>query len=67
MNNKSVCDILEEVAATASKNEKLAILNKHKDNKDLKETIRLAYDPFTNFYIRKIPDYKNLPLLDVIS
>ena len=36
MNNKSVYDILEEVAATASKNEKLAILTKHKDNQDSK-------------------------------
>jgi hypothetical protein len=54
---KSVYDILKEVADTSSKNEKLAILTEHKDNINLKSTIRLTYDPFTNFYIRKIPDY----------
>ena len=29
----------------------------HKDNLLLKEVIRLALDPFTQFYQRKIPDY----------
>lgn len=57
---KSVFDILKEVASTTSHNEKKAILTKHKDNKDLKEVIRLAYDPFINFYIRKIPNYNLL-------
>ena len=63
MKELNVFEILKAVADTASKNEKLAILKEHKDNKELKETIRLAYDPFTNFYIRKIPEYKNIPAI----
>src|ERR1019366_1406817 len=50
--------IIEKVAATPSRNEKEAILKQHAGNDLLKEVIRLAYDPFTNFWIRKIPVYK---------
>ena len=49
--------ILEEVANEPSKNAKIAILTKHKDNDVLQEVIRLAYDPTVNFYIKKIPAY----------
>jgi DNA ligase-1 len=51
----SVNQILELVAATPSKNAKIAILTKHKDNKVLQEVIRLTYDPTVNFYIKQIP------------
>ena len=54
----SINKILEEIAATSSKLEKQAILRKHKDNNTLKRVIFLALDPFTQFYIRKIPMYK---------
>jgi len=54
---KSVFKILQEIALTPSRNKKEEILNLHKDNVDLKEVIRLAYDPFTNFWIKKIPTY----------
>lgn len=52
-----IFDILEELASDNSRLFKQALLEKHKDNEVLKEVFRLAYDPFTQFYIRKIPAY----------
>ena len=52
-----IYDILEELASDNSRLFKQALLEKHKDNEVLKEVFRLAYDPFTQFYIRKIPVY----------
>lgn len=49
--------ILNGVAATPSRLEKEALLNANKDNKVLKRVCFLALDPFTNFYIRKVPNY----------
>ena len=48
---------LESLAANPSRNFKIAELNKHKDNELLREVVRLALDPFTQFYQRKIPKY----------
>lgn len=53
-----VYEIIEEVAATSSKNKKLEILNYHKNNNVLRRVIKMAYDPFLNFWIKKIPEYK---------
>jgi len=52
-----ILEIIEEVAATASKNKKLEILKYHKDNNVLRRVIKMAYDPFLNFWIKKIPGY----------
>ena len=49
--------ILEEVANEPSKNAKIAILTRHKDNAVLQEVVRLTYDPTVNFFIKKIPAY----------
>ena len=54
----SINNIFEQLAAESGRNAKIAILNKNKGNAVLKEVCRLALDPFTQFYIRKIPDYK---------
>lgn len=53
----SVYKILEELRATSSRLEKEAILKKNEKNSDLKKVIFLALDPYTQFYIRKIPKY----------
>lgn len=53
-----ILDILNEIAATSSRNEKEAIIRREKDNELLKRVYFLAYDPFTQFYIRKIPEYE---------
>jgi hypothetical protein len=48
----------EDLAANSSRNYKIEQLEKHRDNAQLMHVVRLALDPFTNFYIRKIPAYK---------
>lgn len=44
--------------ANASRNFKVDQLNKHVDNETLREVVRLALCPFTQFYQRKIPAYE---------
>jgi ATP-dependent DNA ligase len=53
-----ILKILDEINSSASRLHKEAVLNRNKDNEDLQEAFRLAYDPYTQFYIRKIPDHK---------
>ncbi len=53
-----ILQILNELAATSSRLEKEAILKREQSNELLKKVFFLAYDPFTQFYIRKIPVYQ---------
>ena len=53
----NVNQFLNSLAANASRNFKIEQLNANSDNEILREVIRLALDPFTQFYIRKIPKY----------
>ena len=53
-----VYDILEDLAANPSRNYKIELLRKHENNRALREVVRLALDPFTQFYIRKIHKYE---------
>lgn len=48
---------LESLAANNSRNFKIDQLKANSDNEILREVVRLALDPFTQFYIRKIPKY----------
>ena len=48
----------ESLAANPSRNFKIEQLEKHADNETLREVIRLALCPFTQFYQRKIPAYE---------
>ena len=47
-----------ELAANNSRNFKLEKLNANVGDVTLRQVVSLALDPFTNFYIRKIPAYK---------
>jgi hypothetical protein len=49
---------LNDLASNASRNYKLEKLREHSDHETLREVIRLALCPFTQFYQRKIPAYK---------
>lgn len=64
-------EIFETLASNNSRLFKLDVLKQHKDNDLLKRVIFLALDPFTQFYIRKIPSYTisgyNRPLEDSIE
>ena len=53
----NVNEFLNSLAANASRNFKIEQLNAHSDNETLREVVRLALDPFTQFYQRKIPSY----------
>jgi hypothetical protein len=48
---------LESLAANSSRNFKIEQLSANSDNETLREVVRLALDPFTQFYQRKIPKY----------
>lgn len=50
-------EFFEHLASNSSRNYKIAQLTANKDNALLKEVVRLALDPFTQFYQRKIPKY----------
>jgi hypothetical protein len=50
-------EIFETLASDNSRNFKINFLFQHSDNELLKRVIFLALDPFTQFYIRKIPEY----------
>jgi hypothetical protein len=48
---------LNELASDDGRNYKIDLLNRHADNEVLREVVRLALDPMTQFYQRKIPAY----------
>jgi ATP-dependent DNA ligase len=62
-----ILQILNELAATSSRLEKEAILKREVNNELLKRVFFLAYDPFTQFYIRKIPKYETTLKIDFIT
>jgi ATP-dependent DNA ligase len=58
----------EDLAANTSRNYKIEQLKKNQNNVILKKVIFLTLDPFTQFYIRKIPQYQtrlDLPFVDL--
>lgn len=50
-------ELFETLNNISSRNLKLDVLRQNTNNDLFKEVIRLALDPFTQFYIRKIPSY----------
>lgn len=50
-------DILNALTDEPGRNAKIEILDHHRNNDVFKEVVRLALDPMTQFYIRKIPAY----------
>ena len=54
----NINEFLNSLAANASRNFKKEQLEANKNNETLREVIRLALDPFTQFYQRKIPAYE---------
>lgn len=53
----NLLDIFNEVGSTTSKNRKIEILTKYKDIPVLQDVLVAMYDPFVNYWIKKIPDY----------
>ncbi len=50
-------DFFNDLAANSSRNFKIETLEANRNDTTLREIVRLALDPFTQFYIRKIPKY----------
>jgi ATP-dependent DNA ligase len=53
----NINEFLNDLAGNASRNYKIEQLTKNSGDVTLREVIRLALDPFTQFYQRKIPSY----------
>jgi len=53
----NINEFLNDLADNPSRNYKIEQLSKNSSNDTLREVIRLALDPFTQFYQRKIPTY----------
>jgi ATP-dependent DNA ligase len=49
----TILEILNQIDATRSKKEKVAIMTQHKDNADLKDFFRLCLHPRINFFQKK--------------
>lgn len=58
---------LESLAANSSRNFKIEQLTKHSGNQTLREVVRMALDPFTQFYQRKIPKYSRGAVENTVS
>ena len=56
----SIIDIINLIASDNSRLHKERVMHQHADNAEFKEACRLALDPFTQFYIRKIPEYSKV-------
>jgi ATP-dependent DNA ligase len=53
----SILQILEDIGSDTKRGHKLALIEQHKTNKQFMQVVKLALDPYVNFYIRKIPNY----------
>jgi len=63
----NINEFLNSLAANTSRNFKIDQLNAQSDNETLREVIRLALDPFTQFYQRKIPAYSRDPKFNTMT
>ena len=61
---RNILSILEQIGADTKRTHKLRILTLHKENTLLQRVIKLALDPYINFYIKKIPKYTTTPIMD---
>jgi hypothetical protein len=53
----SILQILEEIGSDTKRGHKIALIEKYKINNLFMRVVKLALDPYINFYIRKIPEY----------
>jgi len=53
----SILNIINELAADNSRLAKEAILKREKNNQELINVLKVAYDPMISFFITKIPEY----------
>lgn len=63
-NSNEIFTIIETIAATASKNEKQALVTQHVQDEAFLKVVCLAYDPFITFGVRNIPQQDPLATAD---
>jgi len=56
-NDVAIIDILEELRSNNSRNFKKEVLKKYKDNQTWKSLLYYTYNPYIQYYIKKIPEY----------
>ncbi len=56
MSSDAIFDLIERVAASSGKNDKIALLEGNRDDADLKRALEYAYSPFKTYGIRKRPE-----------
>lgn len=55
MTTDRIFNLIETIAATPGKNDKVALLRAHQHDLDLQEILLLAYDPFYTYGVRSLP------------
>ena len=55
----NVLQILETIGADSKRGHKLSVFEQNKNNQDFLKVVKLALDPYTNFYIKQIPKYES--------
>jgi hypothetical protein len=53
----TIKQIFDEIASTSGNNDKIAVLNKYKDNELLKRVLYMANSKRVKFYIKQVPEY----------
>lgn len=53
----SILSILDQLGNSSKRGHKLALVEEHKDNPVFMSVVKLALDPYINFFIKKIPSY----------
>lgn len=53
----AILQILENIGSDTKRGHKHALIEKHRDNALFLKVVKLALDPYVNFFIRKIPSY----------
>lgn len=62
-----IIDILNNIASDNSRLHKEDVLKFNRDDATLREVFRAAYDPYTNYWIKKIPEYESRKTADGID
>lgn len=52
-----ILQILESIEAQSARNAKIALIEQNKNNQLFLDVLQAALNPYTNYHIRKIPDY----------
>jgi hypothetical protein len=53
----AILQIFNDIGSDTKRSHKLALIEQHRNNALFMRVVKLALDPYVNFYIRKIPDY----------